>query len=92
MQPYDSFSVADFSTEDKTENKEDGISLELVKGPESQASGLLCCEPILLTPLTGSSVMEIGGSTQGARGDTLPEATTDQLQQPVHKKAELQGK
>jgi hypothetical protein len=89
-QLYDGFSVADFLNEDKTEAKEDAISLELVDRPESQASRLPHCEPTLLTPPTGSSATEIGESTQGARGDTLPEATTDQSKQPVHKKAEVQ--
>jgi hypothetical protein len=69
-QLYDGFSIADFSTEDKTEAKEDAISLELVDGPESQASRLPRCEPTLLTPPTGSSATEMGESTQGARGDT----------------------
>jgi hypothetical protein len=34
-QLYNSFSVADFLTKDKTEDKEDAISSELVKGPKS---------------------------------------------------------
>jgi hypothetical protein len=38
----------------------------------------------LITP--GNSVM------QGSRGNTLPQATTDQLQELVHKKAEVKSK
>ena len=90
-QPCDGFGVADFLTKDKTEDKEDAISSELVNGPKSQASGLLRCEPTLLIPSTGSLAMEIGESMQGSRGDTLPEATTDQSQKPVHKKAEVKS-
>lgn len=88
-QPYDGFGVADFSTEDKTEDKEDAISSELVEGPKSQANGIPRCEPTLLIPPTGSPAMQIGESMQGSRGNTLPEATTDQSQEPVHKKAEV---
>jgi hypothetical protein len=93
-QPHDGFSVADFSIEDKTEGNEDAISSELFNRPESQASGLSRCElsPIPLTPPTGSSATGIGESTQEARGDTLPEATTDQSRQSVHEIAEMQGK
>jgi hypothetical protein len=88
---YDGFGVADFSTEDKTEDKEDAISLELVDGPEFQASRLLRCEPTLSVPSTGSLALEIGESMQGSRGDTLLEALTDQSQKPVHKKAEVKS-
>jgi hypothetical protein len=90
-QPYEGFSVADFSTEDKTEDKEDAISSELVEGPESQASGLPRCEPTLLIPPTESLAIEIGESMQGSKGDTLPEGITDQSQEPVHKKAEVKS-
>jgi hypothetical protein len=90
-QLYDGFGVADFLTEDKTEDKEDAISSELVEGPESQANGLLRCEPTLLILLTGLSTMQIGELMQGSRGDTLLEATTDQLQELVHKKAEVKS-
>ena len=69
-QPYDSFGVADFSVKDKTEDKEDAISSELVEGPESQANELPRCEPTLLLPPTGSSAMQIRESMQGSRGDT----------------------
>jgi hypothetical protein len=91
-QLYNSFGVADFLTKDKTEDKEYAISSELANGPEYQASGLLRCELTLLTPPTRLSAMEIGESTQGARGNNLPEATTDQSQEPVHKKAEVKSK
>jgi hypothetical protein len=76
-QPYDGFGVVDFLTKDKTEDKEDAISSELVEGPESQANGLPRCEPTLLILLTGLSTMQIGELMQGSRGDTLLEATTD---------------
>ena len=76
---YDSFGVADFSTKDMTEDKEDAISSELVDGPKSQASGLPRCESTLSTPPTGSSATEI------------TEATTDKPQQLAHKQSEVQS-
>lgn len=90
-QPYDGVSVTDFSTEDKTEDKDSAISSELDDGLEFQASGLPRCEPTLLIPPTRSSAKETGNSTQEARGNTLPEATMDQSQHLVHKKPEVQS-
>jgi hypothetical protein len=71
------FSVVDFLTKDKTEDKEDAISSELVKGPKTQANRLPRCEPTLLILLTRSLTMQIGELMQGSRGSTLLEATID---------------
>ena len=77
--------------EDSESESDDAISSELVDGSESQASELTRCEPTLLIPPTGSSAMNIGEPMQGSRGDTLPEATTDQSQEPMHKKVRVKS-
>lgn len=94
-QAHDSTHVAGMATCDYrgTDGTDDAVSLELLEVPESQAGrlpnrNLMSTPP---TPSTRSSMMDIRQPTQGASGDTLPEAITHQSQRSVHEMAEEQG-
>lgn len=96
-QEHDRSGVADLLNRDDydydTEGMKDAISSEPVDGAEFQDTKLPRCglSPTPLTTPTGSSAMEIEPSNQRTSVDTLPEATTDQSEQPVHRMAEEQG-
>jgi hypothetical protein len=71
-QPYDGFGVADFSTEDKTEDKEYALNSELVDQPKSQDSGPRHRE-LSSAPSASSTRSSIMAMEQQLNGDTLSE-------------------